>query len=106
MIKVTESARQGLADFFVGREVKPIRIHLANGTTKNRQLLLALDEECAGDKAVSCDDFVFIINRRLLECTGDLCIDKTAVGFSIDSEKPIVDDCGLYPKGGSRSCGG
>jgi len=105
MIKVTESARQGLASFFGDKEVRPIRIHLANGGSSNRQLLLALDEECSGDKSVACDDFTFLINKRLAECTGDLYIDKTAVGFSIDSEKPLVDDCGLYPKGGSRGCG-
>lgn len=106
MINVTESARQGLASFFGDKEVRPIRIHLANGNLKSRQLLLALDDQCSGDQAVTCDNFTFIINKRLAECTGDLYIDKTSVGFSINSEKPIVDDCGIYPKGGSRGCGG
>ncbi len=106
MIEVTESARQGLADYFGDKEVRPIRIHLANGSTSNRKLLLAVDDECSGDKSVTCDNFTFLINKRLLECTGDLRIDKTAVGFSIDSQNPILDDCGLYPKGGSRGCGG
>ncbi len=88
MINVTESARQGLASFFGDKEVRPIRIHLANGGSKNRQLLLALDEECSGDKSVTCDNFTFLINKRLAECTGDLYIDKTAVGFPFDSESP------------------
>lgn len=102
MINVTESAWEGLTSYFGDKEVRPIRIQLANNGCKDQRLLLALDDKCSGDRQVTFESFTFLINERLAEATGNVYIDKTQFGFSIDSEKPLCNE-DLLPRG-NRDC--
>lgn len=104
MINVTKAARQQLSSYFKGKDRRPIRIQLTAGGCSKSQLLLALDDKCSGDQAVTLDDFTFLINERLAQATGDVTIDTGHCGFSIDSERPVCEGYdGL--RFASRDCG-
>ena len=103
MIKVSEAAMQGLATFFEGKDVRPIRIQFAEDDCNGSGLLLTLDDYCSGDKYVTYNDLTFLINERLAEAAGDVYIDTSTTGFSVDCEKPVNK---RYERTyGSRDCG-
>lgn len=99
MINITESAQNELTKHFDGREIQPIRVHLADGGCSGMRLSLALDELRDGDKSVEHGAFTFLINEELAEATGEVSVDMTDYGFTVDSEKPVGG-------GGCGSCGG
>lgn len=96
MINITESAQQEFTSHFDGKEPRPIRVHLADGGCGGMKLSLALDELRDGDKSFEQGDFTFLIHEELAEATGEVTIDMTQYGFTIDSEKQI----------GGSGCGG
>ncbi|MBG0790629.1 MAG: IscA/HesB family protein [Desulfovibrionaceae bacterium] len=89
MINVTEAARQELTNYFADKDVQPIRVHLADGGCSGPRLSLALDELREGDKSVEHDKFTFLINEELAALTGNVSIDMTPYGFTLDSENPV-----------------
>jgi Fe-S cluster assembly iron-binding protein IscA len=105
MIHVTESAKQELTAYFKGESPRPIRIQLADGASGVSQLLLALDEQCSGDRTETFDSLTFLINERLAKATGDVSIDTADTGFSVHSEKPLCDSCSFHNRGGNKDCG-
>lgn len=99
MINVTENAQQELTQYFEGKDVQPIRVHLADGGCSGMKLSLALDELRDGDKSSEHGAFTFLINEELAEASGAITVDMTDYGFTIDSEKQIGGG------GGCGSCG-
>lgn len=97
MINVTEAAQNELTTYFDGKEIRPIRIHLADGGCSGMKLSLALDELRDGDKSVEQGAFTFLINEELSEAAGKVSIDMSEYGFTIASEKEI---------GGGGGCSG
>ena len=107
MINVSESAIQELTTHFDGKDVRPIRVHLADGGCSGMKLSLALDELRDGDKSVEQGAFTFLIHEELAEAAGEVTIDMTQYGFSIDSEKTIGGGggCGCASSGSCGSAG-
>jgi len=97
MITVTESAQKELTTYFADKEVQPIRVHLGGGGCSGMALTLALDEVRDGDKTVENGDFTFLINEELADASGEVTIDMSQYGFTINSEKEV---------GGGGGCGG
>jgi len=96
MITITESAKQELTTYFEGKEIVPLRIHLADGGCSGMRLSIALDEVRSGDRSIEDKGFTFVIQEELAEETGKVAIDMTQYGFTIDSEKMV---------GGGSGCG-
>jgi Fe-S cluster assembly iron-binding protein IscA len=96
MITVTDSAKQELTRYFDGKEIQPIRIHLADGGCSGPRLSLALDEVRDGDKTVEQDAFTFLIQEELAGATGAVTVDMTQYGFNVESENQV---------GGGAGCG-
>ena len=108
MINVTESAQKELKAYFDGKELQPIRVHLADGGCSGPRLSLALDELRDGDKSVEQGAFTFLIEEALLEATGTVTVDMSAYGFTVNSENQVGGGgCGCSSGGGcgSGSCG-
>ena len=98
MIKVSEAAEQEFVKYFEGKEVRPLRVHLADGGCGGMRLSLALDELRDGDKSFEAGELIFVINEELSEAAGVVSIDMGEYGFSIDSENHVGGD-------GCASCG-
>lgn len=107
MIKVTESAKKELTTYFEGKDIQPIRIHLADGGCSGMRLSLALDELRDGDKTVEEAPFTFLIHEELAAETGTVTIDMTQYGFAIDSENAVGGGggCGCASSGSCGSAG-
>lgn len=58
---------------------------------------MALDEPTAEDKLFETDGFKLCVSEELFAKTGNLTIDLTYMGFTVESEIPIA---------GASSCGG
>lgn len=100
MINVTESAQKELTTYFEGKDVQPIRVHLADGGCSGMRLSLALDELRDGDKSAEQGAFTFLVNEELSAATGEITVDMTDYGFSVSSENEVGGG------GGCGSCGG
>ena len=110
MITITESAQQELTTYFEGKDIVPLRVHLADGGCSGMRLSMALDELRDGDESVEIGGFTFVIRPELAEEVGKVTVDMTQYGFSIDSENQIAGSgggCGCSSGGGcgSGSCG-
>jgi len=100
MINVTEAAQKELTTYFEGKDIQPIRIHLADGGCAGMRLSLALDEPRDGDKTTEQGAFTFLVNEELSAATGEITVDMTEFGFTVSSEKEVGGG------GGCGSCGG
>lgn len=97
MIEVTEAARTELATYFKDKDIAPVRVFLAPGGCAGPRLSLALDEKREGDAVTDLDGgLTFVINEALLGETGDVKVDVTYTGFTVESENEV---------GGGGGCG-
>ena len=99
MITVSESAHNELDAYFADKEKSPIRIFLAPGGCSGPRLSLALDEPTDKDSVFEDNGLTFSVENSLLEQTGAIEIDLTAMGFSVQSANPLNG-------GGCSGCGG
>ena len=75
---------------------------MADGGCSGMRLTMALDELKDGDESIESGGFTFLIQPDLAKETGEVTIDMTQYGFSIESENQIAGTGG----GGCGSCGG
>ena len=61
-------------------------------------MTLALDERRDDDEVFETDGFTFLVEKQLFGNTGNLKIDMTYFGFSVDAER-------MVPSGASCSTG-
>jgi len=108
MIDLTESAKAQLETYFKDKEASPIRVYLADGGCAGPRLTLALDEPNDKDKTFEAGGFTFAIDRTLFELTGNIRIDMTPYGFTVESDNPVGGggcSCSCGDSGcGSGSC--
>lgn len=105
MITFTDTARSELEAYFADKEKGTIRIYLAQGGCSGPRLAMALDEPSADDKVFETDGFKLCINEDLFTTTGNLNIDLTYMGFTVESEIPIEGGGGCGGGCGSGGCG-
>lgn len=106
MITITESASKELENYFADKEKENIRIYMAGGCGGPR-LALALDEASAEDESYSQSGFSFCMEKSLATALGDVHMDLTPMGFSVEASNPLPassnQGCGC---GSSCGCGG
>ncbi|MDL2210606.1 IscA/HesB family protein [Desulfovibrio sp. OttesenSCG-928-O18] len=107
MITISENAVKELDEFFTDKEKSPIRIYLAPGGCSGPRLALALDAPGDDDKVEEIGNYTFCIEKDLFEATGDITIDLSYMGFSIESANPLAGGggCGCSGCGSSAGCG-
>jgi Fe-S cluster assembly iron-binding protein IscA len=97
MLTVSESAVKELDEFFADKEKSPVRVYLAAGGCGGPRLALALDEPKDDDKVFDEGKYAFCVNKELFDQTGDISIDLSYLGFTVDSANSV---------GGGGGCGG
>lgn len=105
MVEVTETALKQLKEYFADKEVAPIRVYLGGGCCSGPRLSLALDENRDGDESFENEGFTFLVQKDLLAQTGNIRIDMTGYGFSVDSENPVEGGGGSCSSGSCSSGG-
>ena len=104
MLTISESAVKELDAFFSDKEKSPIRVYLAGGCGGPR-LSLALDAQGSDDIAEEASGYTFCMEKTLHEQTGDISVDLSAMGFSVDSANPMGIGAGCACSGCGSGCG-
>ena len=99
MLTVTESAQNQIADFFKDKELKPVRVFLADACSGPR-VALAVDDNKAGDVVFEVAGIQYLIDKEFLAAAQPIKIDFLDQGFKIDI---ALELCGC---GGCGSPGG
>ena len=113
MVELSDAAKQQLEDYFKDKEASAIRVYAAGGCCSGPRLALALDEPREGDASFASGGFTFLVDQALFGQTGNIRVDMTPYGFSVDSDNPLEGagscssgSCGSGAGGGCGSGGG
>ncbi len=103
MFTASENAVKELNEFFSDKEKSPIRVYLAPGGCGGPRLALALDAPGDDDEVFEEAGYTFCMNKDLFAQTGDISVDVSYMGFSVESANPIGGGggCSGCPSGGS-----
>ncbi len=93
MLEVTPSAIKQIAEYFKGKDIKPIRIFLNEGGWGGPNLAMALDEPTETDDKFKFQEFEFIINKSFLEKAKPVKVDFLENGFKLDSNIKLNSGC-------------
>ena len=94
MLEITKSATDKIAEYFIDKEVEPIRIFLYEGGCAPSSLALDVDEIRNTDTVFEIDGFQFIIDEDLFIEAQPISIDyNTISGFQFDSSLEFEDEC-------------
>ena len=94
MLEVTKSATDKIAEYFIDKEIKPIRVFLHGGGCAPSSLALDVSEPIATDYAFEIDGFKFIIDKDFLKEAEPILIDyHTRSGFHFASSLEFEDVC-------------
>lgn len=102
MITLSENARKELDAYFADKEKMGVRVFLAQGGCSGPRLALALDDATDSDEVFDDNGYKLLIEKDLYEQTGNVAVDMSYMGFTVDTEKE-VPGVGM---GGCASCGG
>ena len=98
MIEVSDAACKELDAYFDGKDKEPIRVCLTPGGCSGPRLGLALDGPGDADEVFVEKEYVFCINKELLNVLKGIKLDFSDQGFSIESEEAFG--------GGGGGCAG
>lgn len=94
MLEITKSATNKIAEYFIDKKVKPIRIFLHEGGCATPYLALDVDEIEDTDSIFDIDGFQFIVDEELLGEAAPIKIDfNTRSGFQFASSLEFEDGC-------------
>ena len=94
MLEITKSATDKIAEYFIDKEVEPIRIFLHEGGCAPSSLALDVDEIRDTDTAFEIDGFQFIVDEDLLKEAVPIKVDyNTRSGFQFDCSLEFEDEC-------------
>ena len=93
MIEVTEAAQKQLADFFIDRDVKPVRVFLNESGWGGPSMAMALDELKNNDQTFEIGGFQYVVDKDFLEKANPIKVDFSPVGFSITSSIDLTSAC-------------
>ncbi len=107
MVELSDAARQQLEDYFKDKEASAIRVYAAGGCCSGPRLALALDEPRDGDANFAAGGFTFLVEQGLFAQTGNIRVDMTPYGFSVESDNPLEGggSCGSGCSSGGGGCG-
>jgi len=98
MLKVSTAAQKEFDNYFKGKEIKPVRIFLANQGCGGPSIGLSVDELKEDDMSYDIGDIKYVIDKELMLNARPIEIDyKEGGGFAVKSN--------LNLGGGCSSCG-
>jgi len=97
MLKVSTAAQKEFDNYFKGKEIKPVRIFLANQGCGGPSIGLAVDELKENDICYDIGSVKYIVNKQLMSDARPIEIDYKEGGFAITSNLDLG--------GGCSSCG-
>ncbi len=93
MIKLSDAARQTLAEYFQDKKPSPIRVKVAPGACMGPKLTLGLGQRRGFDEAVEIDGLTFVMHKALWSQVGRMTIDMKRNGFTVATERRPDVDC-------------
>lgn len=106
MITVTDAAKKELDAYFKDNHPDSIRVFLAPGGCSGPRLALALDDPKDSDQTAEEQGYNFCMDKQLVSQTGEITVNFSAMGFSVDSALPIAVTGGCSSCGTSGGCCG
>ena len=103
MLQVTKSAIKKISEYFIDKELKPIRIFLHEGGCAMPCLAMDVDEIKDTDTVFDIDGFQFIVDEDFLKEAVPIKVDYTRSGFQFDCELEFEDGCAACAS--SSTCG-
>jgi len=97
MLEVTTTAQKEFDDYFKGKEIKPIRIFLADQGCGGPSMGLAVDELKENDISYDIGEIKYIVDKQLMLKARPIEIDYKEGGFTVTSN--------LNLDGGCSACG-
>ena len=101
MLKVSTAAQKEFDDYFKGKEVKLIRIFLADQGCGGPSIGLAVDELREDDISYDIGDIKYIVNKKLMVNARPIEIDHKEGGFAITSNLNLGGGCSACGTKGS-----
>lgn len=96
MLNVTQNAQTQVADFFAGKEIKPIRVFLNQGGCGGPQIAMAIDDQKTTDTVFTFAGIDYLVDTEFLKEAQPIVIDFQSSGFNISSSLKLE---------GCTSCG-
>lgn len=96
MLNVSQNAQTQVAEFFIGKEIKPIRVFLHQGGCGGPQLAMALDDQKPSDTVFNFAGIDYLVDSDFLKEASPIEVDFRESGFSITSSLKLE---------GCSSCG-
>ena len=94
MLEITKSATDKIAEYFIDKEVKPVRILLQGGGCAMPSLALDVGEPKDNDEVFEIDGFQFVIDKILMKEAQSINIDyNMRSGFQFASSLEFEDVC-------------
>ena len=101
MLKVTATAQKEFDNYFKGKEVKPVRIFLANQGCGGPSIGLAADELKENDICYEIGSVKYLVNKKLMSDARPIEIDYKEGGFVITSNLDLGGGCSACGTRGS-----
>ena len=93
MLEVTKTATDKIAEYFIDREISPIRVFLQAEECAPSSLALDVDEPRDTDTVFDIDGFQFIVDEDLMVKAAPIKVDYTRSGFQFDCSLDFEDEC-------------
>ena len=101
MLKITTAAQKEFNDYFKGKEIKPVRIFLANQGCGGPSIGLAIDESQKDDIFYNIGSVKYIVNKELMSDARPIEIDYKEGSFAITSNLNLGGGCSACGTKGS-----
>ena len=94
MLEITKSATEKISEYFIDREISPIRIFLLAGGCGLPSPAMDVDEIKNTDTVFDIDGFQFIVDEDFLREAAPIKVDyNTRSGFQFDCSLDFEDEC-------------
>ncbi|MES9996138.1 IscA/HesB family protein [Desulfovibrio aminophilus] len=105
MVELSDAAKKQLEDYFSDKTASPIRVYAGGGCCSGPRLALALDDPRENDDSFAAGGFTFLVDKDLLAQTGNIRVDMTPYGFSVESDNPLEGGGSCASSGSCGGCG-
>lgn len=92
-LEVVPAAIERIRIFFEGRTVKPIRIHMNDGSCVSSGLSLSVEEPEDGEVKFEIQGYKFYISPEILETAAPIKVDFSTTGFKFHSAFDRMPKC-------------
>ena len=92
MFTVTQAAQNQIAEFFKGKEIKPVRIFLMQSCAGS-QIGMTVDEKRDADMVFKVGGFEYLVEKNFLKKAQPIEVDFLGTGFQVTSSIELGGGC-------------